>query len=72
LRLIEKIGILEDQIILFLSLIGWNQGCNHKKIKFGGQSRVKIKKFKAKDLYTKGVQIQSPNSIENKGEIEEN
>ena len=34
-----------------------------------GQVRDKLKKFKTKDLFTKGIYIQQPNLVENRGEI---
>jgi hypothetical protein len=36
-----------------------------------GQLRAKLKKFKTKDLFEKGARIPGPNSIKNRGEIEE-
>jgi hypothetical protein len=42
-----------------------------RKSKFRGLLRVKLKKFKTNDLFAKGTLIQGPNSVENKGEIEE-
>jgi hypothetical protein len=43
-----------------------------RKLKFDGQLRVNLKKFKTKDLNAKGTRIQGPKLVENKGEIEEN
>ena len=42
-----------------------------RKSKFGSQLRVILKKFRTKDLVAKEAGIWRPNSIENKGEIEE-
>jgi hypothetical protein len=42
-----------------------------RKSKFWGQLRAKLKKFRIKDLFIKGVWIWGPNSTKNKGEIEE-
>jgi hypothetical protein len=42
-----------------------------RKSKFKGQLRAKLKKFRTKDVFAKGVWIRGPNSIENMGEIEE-
>jgi len=40
-----------------------------RKSKFRDQLSAKLKKFRTKDLFAKGVWIQGPNSIENNGEI---
>jgi hypothetical protein len=42
-----------------------------RKSKLESQSRAKLKKLKTKNLFTNDTRIQGPNSVENKGEIEE-
>jgi hypothetical protein len=42
-----------------------------RKSKFKDQLRAKLKKFKIKDLFKKGIQIQELISAKNKGEIKE-
>jgi hypothetical protein len=37
----------------------------------GGQLWAKLKKYKTKDLFSKGARIQGPNLVKNRGEIEE-
>jgi hypothetical protein len=42
-----------------------------RKSKLGTQLKAKFKKFKTKDLSTKGTHIQGLNLVKNKGEFEE-
>jgi hypothetical protein len=42
-----------------------------RKSKLESQSRAKLKKLKTKNFFTNDTRIQGPNSVENKGEIEE-
>jgi hypothetical protein len=55
----------------FQAQLGETRNKITRKSKFGGQLRVKLKKLKTKNLFTKDARIQGLNSIENKGEIEE-
>jgi hypothetical protein len=42
-----------------------------EKSKFKRQLKVKLKKFKTNDLFTKDVHMRGPNSIENRDKIKE-
>ena len=57
---------------MFLSLIGWNQGHNRKKIKVWWSIKGQFEEIQDQRLNAKGTQIQGPKLVENKGEIEKN
>ena len=69
--MIKNIGILKTKFNFYK--------LNRKKLgaklqenqSLKGQLRAKLKKFKTKDLFEKGARIPGPNSIKNRGEIEE-
>jgi hypothetical protein len=72
LGLIEKIGILGDQIDFLPSQLVQIKGKIVRKSKFSCELRVKLQKFAISNHFTKRCQTMGTQLIEIKGEIEEN